>query len=131
MIATVLFGAADRFCGSNLIERWGWRGRPIYYAAPVVLLFGGLAGLAWLAWRWPGWAPGKMDPETPAELLLTFLRHLPLALPVLWGHPLALLMPGIATGLGFLLGWYARRGRDVNLLVEVTRGAAFGFLAFL
>lgn len=164
ILKLLLFCAADRFSGSGLVARWKWRGRPIYYAGVVVLAAGGAAWWAgqgwdllaiaanWTVWRLPSWdlkvgkkallPRARIDPRTWSDIGQTFVRHLPLALPAVWGHPLCLATPFIATGLAITEGLQAHKrelqqaagqpmSSDLNSAVEAARGAAAGALLAL
>lgn len=148
LLLAILFAIADRFAGGDYAKRLHIPIRAVavsVLALMVVLAIGhpkwALVALAWGAWRWPGWrmVPGaKIDPRTPAELKGYFLRHLfalalvPVALLLGWGFlaPLAAMVAFavVATLLGRVLAFYADRGRDVNVYVELARGATYGLL---
>ena len=139
-----LFAVADRWCGGGLGWRATFRGRPIYYAAPVLIALTALDGhvndgLGWLAWRWPSWKlfGGQIDPVTPDELRGTFLRHLLILMVAVLSiasewigagavqFVACVLFAAGATALGYLNG---RAKSDVNPQIEAARGALFGLL---
>lgn len=165
LVATlsVAYAAADRFSGGGL----GWeklkhdgggflRGRPIYYAIPLLAGVTYLADphntwlwlglLAWALWRLPGWKlfGGRMDPKTTSELAGTYVRHSVVFLAlvatlavngkmsILDGTGIAIVYPMVATGLGVYLRWFKDHdGHDVNWVVEVARGTVFGTILAL
>lgn len=146
LASAAVFAMADRFSGSGVLAQLQLPGRPIYYAAPIVLLFGLWAGfllsaLMWVLWRLPSWdfkvgkvaalPHARIDPRTRLELTETYIRHLPLGAPALFGHPWTVLAPLAAVGLAYWLARQADKGRDVNWVVETARGAAFGLLLAL
>lgn len=135
LLLITLFAWADRYCGGGLGWRASFPGRPIYWCAHWILLAGLLLGClipaaVWLLWRWPSWKPGKMDPRTPEDLVLTFARHAVVWLAAPWAWWL-LLFPAAATALGYWMAVERGKGRDRTAVVEIARGAAFGLLVSL
>jgi len=144
-----LFAILDRWCGGGMGWRSTFRGRPIYYVLlliPVAWLIDWRVGailIGWIVWREPAWNlfGGSLAPTGRKEILGTFYRHL-LILPVAlatWGAPVIVQViiflclinwAIIATGLADVNRKYADEGSDANNIVELARGAVFGFVAF-
>jgi hypothetical protein len=130
----------------------GWRstfrGRPIYYVLPLILIIWfldwrlGVILTGWCIWREPKWNlfGGSLAPINDAQTNGTILRHL-LILPtvlvcigsplIVWALALVLLSVWVfwATYLACYNGVCAEDGEDVNWLVELARGAGFGAVA--
>jgi hypothetical protein len=143
-----IFAILDRWCGGGMGWRSTFRGRPLYYVAalhPAAYLLDWRVGViltGWVVWREPKWNlfGGSLAPKGRDEILGTFYRHL-LILPVAlatWGAPVIVQVITFfylinwaifATGLADLNRKYADEGRDANNIVEVGRGAFFGFVA--
>lgn len=140
-----IFAILDRWCGGGV----GWRptfiGRPIYYVAaliPVAWLIDWRLGViltGWCVWREPKWAlfGGSLAPTGREEILGTFYRHLlilPVGLAALKSPTviqvliavLLIVWAMIATQLAHINREYANKGRDINNIVELARGAGFG-----
>ena len=144
-----IFAILDRWCGGGMGWRSTFRGRPIYYVLPLIPVAFlldwrlGVVLTGWCVWREPKWAlfGGSLAPKSDKEVVGTFLRHL-LILPVAlaaWGlHPIHLaiavvmliLWAMIATLLAVMNRIFADKGVDENAIVELSRGAIFGVVAF-
>lgn len=143
-----IFAILDRWCGGGMGWRSTFRGRPIYYVLPLILLAWhfeqrfGILMLAWCIWREPKWNlfGGSLAPITDEETSGTILRHcliFPAVLVcigeplIVW--PLALVLLAVwvfwATYLACYNGVMAEDGEDVNDKVELARGAGFGVVA--
>lgn len=143
-----LFAVLDRWCGGGMGWRSTFRGRPIYYLLPLIPVAFlldwrlGVVLTGWWVWREPKWAlfGGSLAPRGWNEIRGTFLRHL-LILPValaMWGSILDQI-----TIFAFLIFWAGfatflamdnrrsadEEGHDFNWLVELSRGAGFGYVA--
>lgn len=160
ILLVVLFAIADRFAGggfgwNQLAHDHGGplRGRPIYYSA-LAMMIASVAimhhasalgfGMAFLLWRLPGWDIGLHDgltPKTGEDFVFAIIRHL-LALIVvpfamLMGHDwkiaaqAATAFAVIAAMLGMVNGSFAKKGKDINYMIETARGAVFGLMVVL
>jgi len=144
-----IFAILDRWCGGGMGWRSTFRGRPIYYLLPLILIGWfldwrvGAILTAWCVWREPAWKlfGGSLAPITDAEINGTIFRHCLIfsAMLVCIGSPLivwalAFVLLSVwvfaATFLAVYNGSCAERGRDVNDKVEAYRGACFGFVAW-
>lgn len=143
-----LFAVLDRWCGGGMGWRSTFRGRPIYYVLPLILIAWhletrlGILMLTWCIWREPKWNlfGGSLAPITNDEINGTIYRHcliFPAALICIGGHlivwALAFVLLAVwvfwATYLASYNGVMAEDGEDVNWLVEAARGAGFGVVA--
>jgi hypothetical protein len=150
LIAT--YAIADRWAGSGWAFRRGLRGRPIYYALPLLMLPGLVflplvwLGLAWAVWRSAfGWW-GVMDPQDWKQCLKLFARHM-LCAPLIGvafiqgcnvspGAALAAVMAfsAVAVALAYVIitgGQRRSPAVDGVPLCEILRGAAFGLIVTL
>lgn len=153
LILALIFAFADRFAGGGFgWPKLGFRGRPLWYAAPVAGLLttlvagwqvGLIAALSFMIWRGPGWKLGDrggLAPQTVTDTAFLALRHalagvlLPMAL--MAGLDAYAALKGLlgfivgATLLGAAYGASVRRGRDIGASTEIIRGAAFGGLVW-
>lgn len=143
-----IFAVLDRWCGGGMGWRNSFRGRPIYYVLPLILIAWhldqrlGILMLSWCIWREPKWNlfGGSLAPITNREINGTIFRHLLIAPTILVciGYPaivwaLMFVLLGIwvfwATYLACYNGVMAEDGEDVNWLIESARGAGFGAVA--
>ena len=143
------FAILDRWCGGGMGWRSTFRGRPIYYVLPLILVTWFLDPrlsfilTAWIVWREPKWSlfGGSLAPKRGAETVGTILRHCLIFLAVLvcLGSPLivwvlAFVLLSVWVLWASYLACYnavcAEDGFDVNEGVELARGAGFGFAAF-
>ena len=143
-----IFAVLDRWCGGGMGWRSTFRGRPIYYVIPLILITWhfeqrlGILMLAWCIWREPKWNlfGGSLAPINDAETNGTILRHLlifPAALVcigeplIVWALAFVLFSVWVfwATYLACYNGVIAEDGEDVNDRVELARGAGFGVAA--
>ena len=144
-----IFAILDRWCGGGVGWKYTFIGRPIYYVAaliPAAFLWDWRLGViltGWVIWREPKWKlfGGSLAPTGRKEILGTFYRHLlilPVALAALKSPTviqiliavLLILWTMIATQLAMTNREYANEGSDINNVVELTRGAAFGWAAY-
>ena len=144
-----LFAILDRWCGGGMGWRSTFRGRPIYYVLPLIPVAWlidwrlGVILTAWCVWREPAWKlfGGSLAPKGRKEILGTFYRHLlilPVALATLQSPTVIQILivivlivwAMIATKLAMVNREYADKGSDINNIVELARGAVFGFVAF-
>lgn len=143
-----IFAILDRWCGGGMGWRSTFRGRPIYYVIPLILITWhfeqrlGILMLTWCIWREPKWNlfGGSLAPKQGAETVGTILRHCLIFPSVLvcLGSPLIVWMAAFglltlwhfwATYLACYNGVCAEDGEDVNDKVELARGAGFGAVA--
>ena len=151
LILIPLFACADRFCGGGLGWRPSFKGRPLYYTAPVLLacLFPfhlDWIGIAFILWRAPGWGivfKASINPSNMLGWLGLFNRHYFLvsvgclsavAVLIVTGHPPSncgiillscVVWAGLSAGIGLAWGTIGR-GKDWNAWVEIVRGAMLG-----
>lgn len=144
-----IFAVLDRWCGGGMGWNYKFRGRPIYYVLPLIPVAWmidwrlGVILTGWVLWREPKWAlfGGSLAPTRRKEILGTFYRHLlilPVGLAALKSPTaiqfliavLLIVWAMIATQLAVINREYADDGSDINNIVELTRGAAFGWAAF-
>ena len=144
-----LFAILDRWCGGGVGWKYTFIGRPIYYVAaliPAAFLWDWRLGViltGWVIWREPKWAlfGGSLAPKNEQEILGTFYRHLlilPVALAALKSPTviqilivaLLIVWAVVATQLAKINREYADEGSDINNIVELVRGATFGWAAF-
>lgn len=145
LILISIFAILDRWCGGGMGWRSTFRGRPIYYVAaliPAAFLWDwrlGVILIGWCVWREPKWAlfGGSLAPTGRKEILGTFYRHLlilPVGLAALKSPTvvqvliavLLIVWAMIVTKLAMVNRDYANKGRDINNIVELARGAGFG-----
>lgn len=144
-----IFAILDRWCGGGVGWRHTFIGRPIYYVAaliPAAFLLDWRLGViltGWVLWREPKWKlfGGSLAPTGRKEILGTFYRHL-LILPVglaalksptviqILIAALLILWALIATQMAVINRENADDGIDINNIVELARGAAFGWAAW-